>query len=178
MPKRASRKPRPPKELAKWVERAVELGATDAKIIPANEVYTAAWVRLKCQFGCGGYGDKLTCPPYSPTPEQTAQVIACYDWALLTHMDEWRELRDFVVDLEREVFLDGNYKALGFSAGGCTICKECNVPGPCRHGDRARPSMEAAGIDVFATARKAGFPIEVVMDYDCRQNYYGLILIR
>jgi hypothetical protein len=38
--------------------------------------------------------------------------------------------------------------------------------------------MEAAGIDVFATARAAGLPIEVVPSTDCRQNYYSLILVQ
>jgi len=38
--------------------------------------------------------------------------------------------------------------------------------------------MEACGIDVFATARGAGFPIEVVRDYQSAQNYYGLLLLR
>jgi hypothetical protein len=37
--------------------------------------------------------------------------------------------------------------------------------------------MEAAGIDVFATARGNGFPINVVTDHNCPQNYYGVVLI-
>jgi hypothetical protein len=37
--------------------------------------------------------------------------------------------------------------------------------------------MEAAGIDVFATARAAGLPIEVVRDEKCPQNYYALVLV-
>ena len=37
--------------------------------------------------------------------------------------------------------------------------------------------MEACGIDVFATARANGFPIEVVKDESCEDNYYGLVLI-
>jgi hypothetical protein len=37
--------------------------------------------------------------------------------------------------------------------------------------------MEACGIDVFATARANGFPIEVVRDYSCEQNRYGVVLI-
>jgi predicted metal-binding protein len=47
----------------------------------------------------------------------------------------------------------------------------------CRHPDLARPSMEAAGIDVFATVRAAGLPIEVVRSTDSPQNYYALILV-
>ena len=37
--------------------------------------------------------------------------------------------------------------------------------------------MEAAGIDVYATARGNGFPIDVVTDHACPQNYYGLVLV-
>jgi hypothetical protein len=37
--------------------------------------------------------------------------------------------------------------------------------------------MEACGIDVYATVRANGFPIEVVEDGACEQNYYGLVLI-
>jgi hypothetical protein len=37
--------------------------------------------------------------------------------------------------------------------------------------------MEACGIDVFATARANGFPIEVVEDYCCDENRYGVVLI-
>ena len=37
--------------------------------------------------------------------------------------------------------------------------------------------MEAAGIDVFATARAAGLPIEVVTTEDSPQNHYALVLV-
>ncbi len=47
------------------------------------------------------------------------------------------------------------------------------VPDP----DLARPAMEAAGIDVFATARAAGLPIEVVRTQDGQQDYYSLVLV-
>jgi len=47
----------------------------------------------------------------------------------------------------------------------------------CCHTEQARPSMEACGIDVFKTARTAGYPIEVVKDHNCTQNYYGLLLL-
>jgi len=56
---------------------------------------------------------------------------------------------------------------------GCSAC-----PGEgCRHPEKARPSMEACGIDVYATARGNGFPIEVVKDETDDQNYYGVVLI-
>lgn len=67
-------------------------------------------------------------------------------------------------------------KAFGFGAGPCWTCKECEGA-RCRHPESTRPSMESCGIDVFATARASGFPIEVVKNRKCDENYYGLVLI-
>jgi predicted metal-binding protein len=78
--------------------------------------------------------------------------------------------------LEIKIFLDGYYKAWAMGCGPCLICRVCN-PESCRYPQYARPSMEACGIDVYATARKAGFPIEVVINYDQISNRYALILI-
>ncbi len=79
--------------------------------------------------------------------------------------------------LEREAFLMGYYKAFGMSSGPCTLCESCNVEKTCRHTEQARPSMEACGIDVYQTARTVGYPIEVVQNRTCDQNYYGLLLL-
>ena len=70
-------------DLHNFVERARELGAEDAKLIDPASIVTAAWVRLKCQFGCSLYGSSLCCPPHSPTPEETRRVLDCYRRALL-----------------------------------------------------------------------------------------------
>jgi len=163
----------------RWVRRAVEVGAAEAKVISPGTVVTATWVRLKCQYGCGGHGLRLTCPPYSPTPQQTRAMLDEYRVALLVHNPgdaKWISIKDIVADLEREIFLAGHYKAFAFGSGPCTLCDTCNLE-HCDHPSRARPSMEAAGIDVYATARGNGFPIDVVTDHDCPQNYYGLVLI-
>jgi len=45
------------------------------------------------------------------------------------------------------------------------------------HTGQARPSMEACGIDVYATVRANSYPIEVVKDYSDDADYYGLVLI-
>ncbi|HOD15548.1 MAG TPA: DUF2284 domain-containing protein [Spirochaetota bacterium] len=159
-----------------FITRAVELGAGEAKIIPSESIVTAPWVRLKCQFGCGGYNSSCCCPPHTPTPEETRSVIDCYRKAVMAHFDGSTGVTGIIVKLEREIFLSGYYKALGFGAGPCSLCKEC--PGDwCRHPDKARPSMEACGIDVYATARAAGYPIEVVKNRKCEENYYGIVLI-
>lgn len=163
------------KKHAKYIKRAKALGARNAKIIPAKSIAVAEWVRMKCQYGCDGYGRCLTCPPKSPAPEQTRRMVGCYRTALLVHGDRHTEIRALVSRLEKEIFLDGYYKAFGMGAGPCELCETCGEF--CCHADRVRPSLEACGIDVFATARANGFPIQVVRSHGCRENYYGIILM-
>jgi predicted metal-binding protein len=170
----ASMKGRSP--FSKFVNRACELGAVNAKVIRADSIVTAPWVRMKCQFGCGGFNSSFCCPPHSPKPEETREVIACYRRALLIHCKGDVRPTKIVVKLEREIFLAGYYKAFGLGAGPCRLCKTCSLK-ECVRPDDARPSMEACGIDVFATARANGFPIEVVRDYSCDENRYGVVLI-
>jgi predicted metal-binding protein len=160
----------------KFVKRAVELGAEDSKIIEAGSIATAAWVRLKCQYGCGGYNSNLCCPPNTPTHEEMRKVIDCYKKALLINKKEVGSITETIVALEHEIFITGYYKAFGLGAGPCSLCKTCPEDG-CNKPNQARPSLEGCGIDVYATARANGFQIEVVRDQESDQNYYGIVLI-
>ena len=175
--KTPSRKPGiRPDRLKPFTLRACELGANEAKIIDAATVLTAPWVRLKCRFGCELYGLGYCCPPQTPTPLEMRDVIACYEHALLYHCTKLGGTSRIAYELEREIFLSGFYKAIGLGSGPCRICRKCSPKG-CTHPDRARPSMEACGIDVYTTVRANGFPIEVLKDESCQGNYYGLVLI-
>lgn len=165
-------------QVSKYIQQAIRLGALDAKRISAGSVVTAQWVRMKCQYGCGGYGKRLTCPPYSPAPQETKKVIAEYKTAILIHGDGHISVTEIAVKLERSIFLDGFHKAFAMGSGPCRLCDRCNVKkGKCRNSYEARPSMEACGIDVFATARSNGYPIEVVRNRRSKQDYYSLIFI-
>jgi len=63
--------------------------------------------------------------------------------------------------LEGEAMRMGYRFATAFSGGPCSLCDECvGTGGHCRHPFMARPSMEAVGIDVIATATDAGIPIK------------------
>jgi len=153
-------------------------GLLEVKVIRPKDVATGAWVEWKCRFGCDGYGQCLVCPPFTPKPDQTRRVLDGYRRGLLMHFRPDAHVKQVVADLERAIFLMGAWKAFGLGAGPCHFCPSCPVPdGPCRHPERARPSMEACGIDVFTTVRKAGLPIEVVTDRRQCPNYYGLILV-
>lgn len=160
------------------LEKLTKGKVKDFALIDPKEVVTAEWVRLKCQYGCDGYGLCLTCPPYSPEPSRTRKMLDSYNVAVLLWQPEgWQGLREVCAELERELFLSGYYKAFAMPSGPCELCDPCPLKYPCNHPQLARPSMEACGIDVYATARKFGFPIEVVKDRTCKANYYGLILI-
>lgn len=167
------------KTLTYFRKRAIELGAKSAKIIAVSSVKTAAWVRYKCQFGCDGYGGCLTCPPNSPTAEQTQKILDSFSKAILIHMlDRSKvDISDIVWKLEKEAFLAGYYKAFGMGAGPCRLCRECDFKNGCRHADKARPAMEACGIDVFSTARNNGFVINTVNSLACKASYFGLVLM-
>jgi predicted metal-binding protein len=159
------------------IRRACELGAIEAKPIEPRSVVTAPWVRLKCQFGCPHYNTRHCCPPHTPTYEEFRKVLDCYSRALLIHsqgMDV--SPTRIVVELEIEVFLSGYHKALSLGAGPCWLCKEC-CPDRCVHPLKARPAMEACGIDVYSTVRANGYPIEVVRNRSQIPNRYGLLLI-
>ena len=156
---------------------AVSLGALHAKVISTKKVFTNEWVRWKCRYGCDGHGSSLLCPPHSPTPAETRKLLDEYAKAVLIHCDPGTNVRRLVVSLERKAFLGGFYKAFGLACGPCELCPTCAFAEGCRHAERARPAMEACGIDVFRTAREAGFPIEVVTSGSCEQNYYGLLLL-
>jgi predicted metal-binding protein len=150
----------------------------EAIIISPAKVETADWVRLKCQFGCSGFNGCLVCPPFTLTPQQMRKVLDGYKRAMLIHFSPQAQVKTIVADLEREIFIQGFWKAFGLGSGPCYFCKSCILKaGQCRHPEKARPSMEACGIDVFSTVKKFGFPIEVVKTYRQCPNYYGLVLV-
>lgn len=63
-------------------KRALELGASDAKVIPASSVIVEERVVLKCKVGCPNYGKTLACPPYTPSVEQFRKIVGEYSYAL------------------------------------------------------------------------------------------------
>ena len=167
------------KSIEELKNRAVRLGAKESKIIEVKTVKTAAWVRYKCQFGCSGFAESLTCPPYSPTPDQTQKILNSFKKAILIHCQSGTkvDISKVVVQIEKEAFFAGYYKALGMGAGPCRLCAECNLKDGCRHREEARPSMEACGIDVFSTVRSNGFTIDTLDSDKCRASYFGIVLI-
>jgi predicted metal-binding protein len=165
-----------------FCKEILEMGVDGAKVIDPRSVVTAEWVRMKCQYGCPGFGTSLCCPPHTPPPDITRKVIDSYQKAVLLHRrllkeDKSKPFNETIVNVEVKIFLDGYYKAWSMGSGPCRLCKECDLTTSCKHGFEARPSMEACGIDVFKTTRDNGFPIEVVKTHEEERNIFGLILV-
>lgn len=161
-----------------WLLRqAKELGALDAILISPDTIVVSEWVRWKCQYGCRAYGSRLSCPPFSPAPQQTQRLLQGYQVALLIHGEKAFAIRYILSQLEREAFLEGYHKAFGMGAGPCRLCETCDTRGTCQHPAEARPSMEACGIDVFQTVRHHGFEVQVLKSPRTPGNFFGLLLL-
>ena len=55
---------------------ALELGAAEAKIIPADEIVVENRVVLKCRVGCKEFGKTLMCPPYAPSVDEFRKSLS------------------------------------------------------------------------------------------------------
>jgi len=79
------------KSLEALRKRALDLGATDAKVIPAEKIVVADRVVFKCQLGCEKYGKTLACPPYAPTPSEFRKIVSEYHYALFMKFNSHAE---------------------------------------------------------------------------------------
>ncbi len=173
------------KDLENYRQQALELGASQAEVIPTQWVPVDERVRLKCLVPrCHNYGQCAYCPPSTPEPEFMRQAFSRFHWAVLFKSDvvpvedyadvtrlsphgakHDRKTMEIAAKIEITAFTDGYYLAMGFSCGSCrdSLCGSmlCQVldSGRCRFLLKARPSMEAVGIDVYGLVAKVGWEI-------------------
>lgn len=166
-----------------------EHGYADFKWIEPQDIVVAQWVRLKCTFGCGEYGQNASCPPNTPSVSECRRFFDEYNTAAVFHFEKtmprpedrhaWsRKVNQALLDLERAVFLAGYRKAFLLFMDSCSLCADCpGARAECKNPRSARPSPESMAMDVFATVRQVGFPIEVLTDYAQAMNRYAFLLI-
>jgi len=88
------------------------------------------------------------------------------------------KLLEIVEAVESAAFKKGMRFAAGLVGGSCVLCERCvddKSSQVCRHPFRARPPMEAVGIDVVKTAQNAGLPIHLSSSKNV--VWTGLILL-
>lgn len=181
-------------DLERYRGLALKLGASDAMVVPANHISVDERVRLKCTIPrCPRAGETPNCPPYAPDLELVRRGIDRYSWAILlkchispieeyipgrgtTKAEQRRVLlfhkkgSEVVCGLERQAYKDGYHLALGLGGGSCKdylcqgmICQFLDS-GRCRFPQRARPAIEAMGIDVMKLVNEAGWSAYALLD--------------
>jgi predicted metal-binding protein len=172
-------------DLLKYCEKALELGATKAKILATEDIPVDERITLKCQVPrCFGYGAGAQCPPNTLKPSELREILKGFHWAVFFIMDVpsevivrdkatikervavYQKVYKIVSEVESMAFHDGHYLAFAFAAGSCrhTFCGQqetCQAMEgkKCRFSLLSRPSMEAVGIDVYHMVAKAGWDI-------------------
>ena len=181
-------------DLERYYRLAYELGVSEAAIIPANSVTIDERVRLKCVAPrCPRAGETPNCPPYAPELDLVRRALSRFSWAILikcnvgpieeyapkkagTKASQRRTLSfhqksaRIVSELERQAYKDGYYLAVGFGGGSCKdylcnglVCQFLDS-GRCRFPQRARPAMEAMGIDVIDLINRVGWESYALLD--------------
>lgn len=139
------------------IAEAMELGCRRAKVVSTNSIALGSWVHLQCQFGCSHYGKLLTCPPCSPTSSETSEILMEYKKALLIQGKDPKDMQSITSGLEAIFKKKGFHKAFAFSAAPCDLCSPCTVETECQHPEKARPTLQACGIDVHSTLSNNGW---------------------
>ena len=176
-------------DLERYRQMALDLGAAGAAVIPASYVTVDDRVRLKCFVPrCPRYGETPNCPPHMPGLNEVRAAFGLYSWAVAVKT-EIRSVAEYVpvvkdrptrnrktlefhgdtskivAELEGTAYRDGYHLAAAFGGGSCKdyLCNGqiCGVmdSGKCRAPLRARPAMEAMGIDVIELTKRLGWPI-------------------
>lgn len=159
---------------------ALSFDDVGAKLIHARDIVIDKRVRFQCSHsGCREYNRRLMCPPHTLDVDEFRRVLSCYYIALMVQLkgdvknkDNWEvetdhwalRLHDIIYKLEKKAFALGFPFSAGLIGGSCKLCNEC--PGEkesnakCLYAEKARPSMEAMGIDVLTTCKKVDMKVE------------------
>lgn len=197
------------KDLSIFRQKALELGAAGAEIIEAKQITVDERVRLKCTVPrCLRAGETPNCPPYVPELDVIRKAFARFSWGILlkTHPDPieayapgskqgkdgqqsllfHQKSGEIVYEIERLAYKYGYHLAMGLGGGSCKdylchglICQFLDS-GRCRFPQRARPAMEAMGIDVVDLINKVGWKSYPLLDDLSKIPYavsVGLVLV-
>lgn len=171
-------------------ESIIALGAKKAEYITADKIVTDRRFFDICKANqCGNYGKCWTCPPdVGNIDELIAKVKSFKGGILYQYFGDIEDSLDIegmaevgkvqaalVQKVNNEVVPQITSRHFHLGAGGCRLCERCgkrdNIP--CRHPDKALPSMESCGIDVYNTTKTTS------LKYINGQNtvtYFGLVL--
>lgn len=159
------------------VEKAIEFGAAEAKIIDTEAIVFDSRSFLKCRFGCNRWGNYWTCPPYLDiSPEKFQDAFDQYTKAIIIKTTDGHKGQDVTVKIEKEAMLSHQFMH-AFAMVLCVWCEECAHPEPCRFPHMARPSMDAYGIDIGKTVEPLGLKVEFDKKGELLPCWYSMVLL-
>ena len=171
------------------IQLATETGAAKATVIPVAEIVTSAEFLDACrQNMCGQWGRCWMCPPDVGEIENLMAELHTYENCLwyqtIGELEDSFDIEGMGEAKHRHILfsqkLEGVVKPLlgkhlHLTCGGCGLCERCSRIDnePCRMPDKAMPSLEAYGVNVYQTTK----PTE--LKYINGQNtvtYFGAVL--
>ena len=159
------------------IQEALDFGCAKAKVISTKAISLAHWVKLQCQFGCSNHAKLFTCPPFTPESEEMAEILEEYDQALLIYADQDTNVQEIVIHLETRFKQKGYQKAFALGAQPCKLCDPCTISTFCQYPEKARPTLQACGIDVKATVNNNGWK-DVIEHKPCSDSHpVGMVLL-
>jgi predicted metal-binding protein len=152
------------------------------RMCPPNIISVDEFAKMLSRYRFGllvqfemAYGEEDIRKKFKRKPLQALQEDKDYSQQLTSTM---RKMSDVLCELEKQSLYMGYRFATALTGGCCRLCEECVGPDPmakCRHPFQARPSMEAMGIDVVATAESAGLRVEFPVKK--KAVWTGLLLV-
>ncbi len=159
---------------------ARDLGATDARIIPAAALVVEERFAAMCAepHRCPSYGLAPGCPPHAIRPTEFQRLLDGFRHALVFKIDASlidlcgdkriaiaRQIHRIAARVEDAADRHGFGQAFAIAAGSCKdlFCAEsktCLVLSgkrPCPHADTVRPSLSALGVNFALLAQSAGW---------------------
>jgi len=172
----------------KLLQLALDCGATKAVVLEQSQIVLNAEFRAACEMNsCGVYGKCWMCPPdVGPIEELMAKIRTFPRGVWYQTIGEIEDSYDFegmtevsnrhaaVSQRIREATPEG-LRVLHLTCGGCHVCARCaKLDGePCRFPDRALPSVESYGVDVYNTTKGTGLKY---INGANTVTYFGLLL--
>ena len=172
------------------VSFALACGAAKAETVSIDRVVLSPVFRDICETNaCGNYGQCYMCPPDVGDIQALMDRVRAFSFGLLyqtispledsfdfegmaaageAHVQVSQRMQEKLASL-----LPGGF--LHLTCGGCRLCKVCarREGKPCVHPDRALPSLESYGIDVYNTAKGTGL---LYVNGKDTVTYFGIVL--
>ncbi len=159
------------------IDRALDLGAREAKIISTGDVVFDPRGYLKCRFGCNRWGRYWTCHPHLDiSPELFREALSCYRRVLVIRTPNPETGQGVALAVEKEAMLQHGC-VMAFAMVMCVQCDDCAYPEPCRFPHKARPSLDCYGVDMAKTLEPYGFTVEFDPEGKLLPAWFTVVLL-